>query len=76
MTDNKIDSFHYYRDTDSLITNLFNRISDVSSLFKCLYPDQNYKYLQPIIDDILYIGDEYSNKYTNIEILISITLCN
>lgn len=81
MIDNKIDSYHYYRDTDSLLTNLVNRISDVSSSFKCLYPGQNYKYpmneylykyLQPIIDDILYIGDEYSDKYTNTELLISI----
>ena len=81
MKDNKIDTYHYYRDTDSLITNLFNRINEVSSSFKCLFPDQNYKYpmneylykyLQPIIDDILYIGDEYSDRYTNAEILISI----
>lgn len=81
MKDNKIDTYHYYRDTDSLITSLFNRINEVSSSFKCLFPDQNYKYpmneylykyLQPIIDDILYIGDEYSDRYTNAEILISI----
>lgn len=81
MEDNKIDSSHYYRDSDLLLINLFNRISDISSSFGKLFPDQNYrypmneylyKYLQPIIDDILYIGDEYSEKYTNTEILISI----
>lgn len=81
MEDNKIDSSHYYRDSDLLLTNLFNRINDISSSFGKLFPDQNYrypmneylyKYLQPIIDDILYIGDEYSDKYTNTEILISI----
>ena len=81
MEDNKIDSSHYYRDSDLLLTNLFNRINDISSSFGKLFPDQNYrypmneylyKYLQPIIDDILYIGDEYSDKYINTEILISI----
>lgn len=81
MKDNKLDSSHYYHDTDSLLTNLFNRVNEVSSSFNCLFPDQNYKYpmneylykyLQPIIDDILYIGDEYTDKYTNTEILISI----
>lgn len=81
MTDNKIDSSHYYRDTDSLLINLFNRVNEVSSSFNYLFPDQNYKYpmneylykyLQPIIDDILYVGDEYSDKYTNTEIIISI----
>lgn len=81
MEDNKIDSSHYYRDSDLLLTNLFNRINDISSSFGKLFPDQNYrypmneylyKYLQPIIDDILYIGNEYSDKYINTEILISI----
>lgn len=31
-----------------------------------------YKYLQPIIDDILFIGDNYNEQYTNTELLISI----
>lgn len=40
--DVEIDTYHYYRDTDSLITNLFNRVNEVSNSFKCLFPDQNY----------------------------------
>ena len=81
MTDNKIDSSHYYRDSDWLITNLFNRITDMSQYFRVFYPDEKYKfpmnkylykYTQPLIDDILFIGDEYSDKYTNTEILISV----
>lgn len=81
MTDNKIDSSHYYRDSDWLITNLFNRITDMSQYFRVFYPDEKYKfpmneylykYMQPLIDDILFIGDEYSDKYTNTEILISV----
>ena len=52
-----------------------------SSYFKIFFPDQNYlypmneylyKYLQPIIDDILFIGDNYNDLYTNTELLISI----
>lgn len=82
MTDDKINSYHHYRDTDSLLINLFNEVNEISSAFNWLFPDQNYrypmneylyKYLQPMIDDILYIGDEYSDKYTNTEILISIS---
>lgn len=81
MSDDKIDSSHYYRDTDSLITNLFNRINDISQNFNLFYPEENYKfpmneylykYMQPIIDDILFIGDDYNDKYTNTEILISV----
>lgn len=81
MTDNKLNSFNYYQDSDSLLINLFNQINEISELFKCLFSDQNYKYpmneylykyLQPIIDNILYIGDDYIDKYTNAEILISV----
>lgn len=81
MKDNKIDVSHYYHDTDFLLVNLFNRINDISSSFNCMFPDQNYKYpmneylykyLQPIIDDILYMGNDYTDKYTNTEILISV----
>ena len=81
MSDDKIDSSHYYRDTDSLITNLFNRINEISQNFSLFYPEEKYKfpmneylykYMQPIIDDILFIGDDYNDKYTNTEILISV----
>lgn len=79
--ENKVDTSNYYNDSDNLITNLFSKISYSSSSFKIFSPDQNYlypmneylhKYLQPIIDDILFIGDNYNDQYTNAELLISI----
>ena len=81
MKENKVDASNYYNDSDNLITNLFSKISYSSSYFKIFFPDQNYlypmneylyKYLQPIIDDILFIGDNYNEQYTNTELLISI----
>lgn len=81
MKENKVDASNYYNDSDNLITNLFSKISYSSSYFKLFFPDQNYlypmneylyKYLQPIIDDILFIGDNYNDLYTNTELLISI----
>ena len=81
MNENKVDTSNYYNDSDNHITNLFSKISYSSSSFKTFSPDQNYlypmneylhKYLQPIIDDILFIGDNYNDQYTNAELLISI----
>ena len=49
--------------------------------YKAFYPEQKYKYplseylykeLQPLIDDFLYVGDEYSELFISTEILISV----
>lgn len=66
-------------------TNLLERISNemngIASKFSCLMDKDNYKFpmneyiynfIQPVLDDILFLGDEYENIYTNIELLISI----
>ena len=31
-----------------------------------------YKLFQPIIDDLLFVGDDYSERFTNAELLISL----
>lgn len=81
LKDNKIEESRYYRDSEYLLCNLFYKINDISSDFKLFFPDQNYKYpmneylyklFQPIIDDLLFVGDEYSERFTNAELLISL----
>lgn len=81
MNDNRIDTSRYYNDSEYLLINLFEKINYSSSYFKLFYPDKNYKYpmneylykfLQPLIDDLLFIGDNYNDQYTNVELIISI----
>lgn len=81
MNDNRIDTSRYYNDSEYLLINLFEKINYSSSDFKLFYPDKNYKYpmneylykfLQPLIDDLLFIGDNYNDQYTNVELIISI----
>ena len=81
LKDNKIEGSRYYRDSEYLLCNLFYKINNISSDFKLFFPDQNYKYpmneylyklFQPIIDDLLFVGDDYSERFTNAELLISL----
>ena len=70
----------YYNENNLLIYTCDNMI-DLGEDYKVFFPDQNYKYplseflykeLQPLIDDFLYVGDEYPELFFSTEILISI----
>lgn len=81
ITYNNVNIPYYNQDNNSLIVKLFDEMTAISRYFNLLYSDNDYKYpmneylykyIQPLIDDILFIGDEYSERYINTEMLISI----
>lgn len=69
-----------YSENKRLLINIIDRMVDISTNFKVFYPEKNYKFplseyvykhLQPTIDDVLYVGDEYPELFINTELLIS-----
>lgn len=69
----------YYSERNILL-NACDNMMDESDNFRKFFPEKNYKYplseylykmLQPLIDDFLYIGDEYPERYMSAELLIS-----
>lgn len=78
---NKDIGVNRYIDTDNLLVNVSSSISEISNYFKVFSSNQDYKYpfseyiyvlLQPELDDLLFLGDEYEKDFLNAEILISI----
>jgi len=78
---NKDIGINRYIDTNNLLVNISSNISEISNYFKVFSPEENYKYpfseyiyilLQPELDDLLFLGDEYEKDFLNAEILISI----
>lgn len=74
-----IDRGTYYNESNLLI-NTCDRVMNLMDDFKTFFPENNYKYplseylykdLQPLIDDFLYVGDEYPELFISTEILIS-----
>lgn len=78
---NKDIGVNRYIDTNNLLVNVSSSISEISNYFKVFSPDQNYKYpfseyiyvlLQPELDDLLFLGDEYEKDFLNTEMIISV----
>lgn len=74
-----LDVNSYYRKKKLLVETYDNIENNIES-FAVFFPDKNYKYplneyiykeLQPVIDDFLYIGDDYPELFISTEILIS-----
>ena len=74
-----LDVNSYYRKRKLLVETYDNIENNIES-FAVFFPDKNYKYplneyiykeLQPVIDDFLYIGDDYPELFISTEILIS-----
>ena len=72
--------FDMYSENKKILIRVIDRIIDVAQNFNIFYPEKNYKfplneyvykYLQPIIDKILYVGDDYPELFINTELLIS-----
>lgn len=70
-----------YVESNNLLVNVSSNISKISSYFQIFSPDKNYKYpfseyiyvlLQPELDDLLFLGEEYEKDFINTEMLISI----
>ena len=68
-------------DTKNLLVNISSKLSSISNHFKIFSMDNNYKYplseyiyltIQPQLDDLLFIGEEYEKDFINTEILISL----
>ena len=83
MTENRNNTSYYNKDSEYLLDKLFENISYSTSAFALLFPDKKYlfpmneylyKYLQPIFDDTLFIGDDYIDQHINTELLISVSL--
>lgn len=75
-----ISSGSYY-DENNLLTNTCDNMENLMKDYKVFFPENNYKYplseylykeLQPLIDDFLYVGDEYPELFMSTEILISV----
>ena len=69
----------YYSESNLLIE-VCNHMVDLIKDYDVFFPENNYKYplseyvykeLQPLIDDFLYVGDEYPEIFISTEILIS-----
>lgn len=69
-----------YYDNRNILMNTAKNMENESNKFSIFFPEKKYKYplseylykqLQPIIDDLLYIGDEYPERYISAELLIS-----
>ncbi len=71
-----------YLDTNNLLVNVSSNISRISDCFNIFSPnDKNYKYpfseyiylmLQPELDDLLFLGEEYEQLFLKSEMFISI----
>lgn len=68
-------------DTNNLLVGISTNVSIISNNFKVFSPEERYKYpfseyvyvlIQPILDDLLYLGDEYEQDFLDAEILISV----
>ena len=77
---NKTINMEYYYNEKNLLIDTCDNIVDLSRDFNVFFPEKNYKYplneylykeLQPLIDDFLYVGDEYPELFISTEILIS-----
>lgn len=75
-----ISSGSYY-DENNLLINTCDNMVNLMEDYKVFFPEKNYKYplseylykeLQPLIDDFLYVGDEYPELFMSTEILISV----
>lgn len=78
---NKDIGVNRYIDTNNLLVNVSSSLSEISSYFKIFSPEKNYKYpfseyiyvlIQPELDDLLFIGEEYEKDFVTAEMLISI----
>lgn len=76
---NTVDINNYYHKRKLLIET-YDNIENYIGKFAVFFPDKNYKYplneylykeLQPLIDDFLYVGDDYPELFISTEILIS-----
>ena len=63
-----------------LIVDLFQNTSYINQNFSVFFPDENYKLpmneyihkqIQAILDDLLFLGDDYGDRYLNTELLLS-----
>lgn len=72
-----INSYYHKR---KLLIETYDNIENYIEKFAVFFPDKNYKYplneylykeLQPLIDDFLYVGDDYPELFISTEILIS-----
>lgn len=70
---------NYYEEKNLLI-NTCNNIQEVASCYNVFFPEKDYRYplaeyvykeIQPLIDDFLYVGDDYPELFISTEILIS-----
>ena len=75
-----INSGRYY-DNNYLLLVVCDNMSDLNIDFKVFFPQKDYRYplseylykdLQPVLDDFLYVGDEYPELFISSEILISV----
>ncbi len=69
-----------YYDEKNLLINVCNNMQELASEYNVFFPENNYKYplaeylykeLQPLIDDFIYVGDDYPELFISTEILIS-----
>lgn len=69
-----------YYDEKNLLINVCNNMQELASKYNVFFPENNYKYplaeylykeLQPLIDDFIYVGDDYPELFISTEILIS-----
>jgi len=70
----------YLEEGKDLLIKVIDNITRITQRFNSFYPEKNYKYplneylykfLQPNIDDVLFVGDDYPELFINTELLIS-----
>lgn len=68
-------------DSDILLCKLINEFNEISDMFSCVCSNKEYKYpfseylyglLQPVLDDYMFLGDDYEKLYLNVEEIISL----
>lgn len=71
----------YLDENRCLLSEVCDNMNNLSQDFQCFFPEKNYIYplseyiykeIQPILDDFLYVGDEYPELFISAEILISV----